>query len=338
MRQQLKVLAMTFGLTVLSAGVGRADAPAVPSCGSFDPIQKELQITFDAMGKDLTEQAATAQKRADEIKSKAPDKKAVVFEFKVKWTDQRYSLHLPSVTMKNQEWLLRLPEVTSHDQHIIFDVPVTRMVTEVIAKIPGLKCDGFPPKCEVTQKDIIATRPIVEMQRRDIVLTIPDFAMREKRVVVGVPEFSAQQQEIVMRVPEFTLKDVKVEAEKVEKEANQLADETNAATKTRMGQARVALSANTVPKITAYFACIETQLLSTRTTIVNSYNLGEVEYRRAIGDAQNNQAAAEAATLTAKMGELFKERDAELAKVDSQIANITKTETDIIDSISKLGQ
>jgi len=143
---------------------------------------------------------------------------------------------------------------------------------------------------------------------------------------------------MVLRVPEFTLKDVKIESEKVEKEANQLAADTNAATKARMAQAKTQLAAGTVPKITAYFTCLASQLTATRATIATSYAAGETEYRRAIAEAQNHGAADEVNQLTAKMGEMFKQRDAELAKVDTQIATITQTQTRLLENIASLGQ
>jgi len=263
-------LTSLLSVTLLCGTLAQAaEAPPTPCAAESASIQesaKKLQGEF---------QSITDEGKAIEGDKGKAELSATV---DIKWVEQKWILGVPEfrVTMKKASF--DVPTATMKTQRIVFDTVETKMVPTKTGQYPETvvrEClvDGpfgskFTSLCTTVRwKDIITDVPQFKKVTTEIKLDLPEFSMT--RWSLDIPEIETKivQQTWLVKIPEVTVRDVTIEAKKLQERGEQLGRRAKNAELRQRGE---------VDKATANFYYCQAKNMTDQKKVV------EVQYSQAV--------------------------------------------------------
>ncbi len=281
-----------------------------------------------------------------------------LFTIETSYTEQRISLHVPTVTMKSQSWKFDVPEITMKDSDIIFNVPTLVMTRQKGPRIPhtkttmkqecvsvkidaGLftytdkKCTDVP-QVTVTWEQTYLDVPKYENREQRIVIGVPQVSMKTQEVIVDVPEITMEQQDIIFRLPSITITFVKDAGQKMADAAAKIADDAATASTQKKLAMKGRITTEVIEPAKAMFECYKAELISNRKKIVAFYDPEIEKLTNSLKNLKSKdvpESDNDYISIKKQLDDMIKKREDSVSMIDRAIEDLDKSSSEAIESL-----
>jgi hypothetical protein len=174
--------------------------------------------------------------------------------------------------------------------------------------------------------------PEVTMKRQEVKLSVPEVTMKTTGFVMGVPEFKMLKQDWFVKIPEFTVRNVKVEAQKLEDRGDALS--------ARASSLAEAMKKETTAASAGIYQCYRDDLTAKRGEVAVQFDVGigqldgAIEALKAGGaNPSSIQSNAGPINMLKQRDDLIAQRNASLKQIDDALAQLTEQQKAVTEKI-----
>ena len=232
-------------------------------------------------------------------------------------------LDLPTVNMREKRIILDLPQVTMKNRNFSFTTIKTKMVPKKTGEYPEFFCKDTwiklpfngktkgAPSCTVKWSPIITNVPELWKDETSFVMKIPEFKVHQTTIVMHLPDVEMAEQRIVFDLPEVLIKDVGVEVDRIQADAEHLEKKTAATTAKH--KAEIA-------------TVVKNDMAEQKAQVAEQFDAGIFQLEKAINDLRDqgvDPANAGGTNLLAELSKLKQQKAAALADLDDAVSEAT---------------
>lgn len=232
-------------------------------------------------------------------------------------------LDLPTINMREKRIILDLPQVTMKDRRFSFTTIKSKMVPKKTGEYPEFFCKDTwiklpfggktkgAPSCTVKWSPIITNFPEFWEDETSFVMKIPEFKVDQTTIIMHLPDVEMAEQRIVFDLPEVLIKDVSVEVDRIQADAERLEQKT--ATTTAQHKADIA-------------AVVKKDMAEQKAQVAEQFDAGIIQLEKAINDLRDqgvDPANAGGTNLLAELSKLKQQKATALADLDNAMREAT---------------